>query len=100
MMRGLIIVGIWVAVVTALAAPQRVFGDTTLPANGNAATQVPGEPVDPVILEPIRPLFPDETDAFAQARDCGSSDVLMMSPVAGLILMLNVASNRRARRAT
>lgn len=98
MMRGLIIVSIWVTVVTVLAAPQRVLGGTPLAANGDAATQPPGEPVDPVILEPIRPLFPHGTDNSVQARDCGSSDMLMLSSVAGLLLMLNIASNERARR--
>jgi hypothetical protein len=100
MIRGMIVAGIWITVAVALAAPQRVLCAPSSSASGDAATQPSGAPVDPVIEEPIRPLFPDGIDDIAQARDCGSSEVLMMSSVAWLLLMLNVASNGRARRRT
>ena len=100
MMRGLVIASIWIAVVTALAAPQRVLGQAAPSLNGDVPPEVADAPADPVILEPIRPLFPDGTVNIAQARKCGSSDVLMMSSIAGLLLMLSVAPIGRARRGT
>ena len=100
MLRGMIIGGIWIAVVAALAAPQRVLGQAAPSLVGDVLPEVADTPADPVILEPIRPLFPDGTDNFAQARDCGSSDVLMMSSFAVLLLMLSVAPIGRARRGT
>ena len=100
MLRGMIIWGIWIALAAALAAPQRVLGAASSSASGDAATEPTSVPVDPVIEEPIRPLFPDGTNNIAHARDCGSPEVLMMSSVAWLLLMFNVASNGRARRGT
>ena len=100
MMRGLVIVCIWIAVASALAAPQRVLGQTVPTLYGDVPPESANAPADPVILEPIRPLFPDGTVNIAQARKCGSSDVLMMSSFAGLLLMLNVAPIGRARRRT
>lgn len=100
MMRGMIIWGIWLAVATALAAPQRVLGQAAPSLIGDVPPEFVDTPADPVILEPIRPLFPDGTDNIARARNCGSSDVLMMSSFAGLLLMLNVAPIGRAQRRT
>ena len=100
MTRGMIVWGIWIPVAAALAAPQRVLGAASPSASGDAATEPRDAPVDPVIEEPIRPLLPDGTDNIAQARACGSPEVLMMSSVAWLLLMLNTASNGRARRGT
>ena len=100
MLRGLIIWGIWLALAAALAAPQRVFGQAAPSLNGDVPPEFEDTPADPVILEPIRPLFPDGTDNIAQARDCGSPEVFVLSSVAWLLLMLNVASNGRSRRGT
>jgi len=100
MLRGLIIWGIWIAVAAALAAPQRVYGDAAPSLHGDVAPEFADTPADPVIVNPIRPLYPDGIDNIARARDCGSSDVLMMSTFAVLLLMLNVASNGRTRRGT
>lgn len=100
MIRGMIVGGIWIAVVAALAAPQRVLGQVTPSLNGDVAPEFADTPADPVIEEPIRPLFPDGVDAVPSARNCGSSDVLMMSSLTGLLLMVNLASNGRTRRRT
>lgn len=100
MLRGLIIWGIWLAVAAAPDAPQRVFGQVAPSLNGDMPPEFADTPADPVILEPIRPLFPDGTDNIAHARDCGSSEVLMLSSVAWLLLMFNVTSIGRARRGT
>ncbi len=100
MMRGMIVGGIWITIVSTLSAPQRVLGAPSLPASGDAATVPMNVPVDPIIEEPIRPLFPDGTDNIVHARHCGSSDVLMMSSLAGLLLMLSVVPVGRARRGT
>ncbi len=100
MMRGLIIVCIWIAISSAMAAPQRVLGQAVPSLYSDVPPEFADTPADPVILEPIRPLFPDGAGNFAQARNCGSSDVLTMSSFAVLLLMLNVASNGRARRGT
>ena len=98
MLRGIIIWGIWIAVAAALAAPQSVYGDVAPSLHGDVLSELADTPQDPVIEEPIRPLFPNGVDAVPSARACGSSDVLMMSSFAGLLLMLNAASNGRTRR--
>ena len=100
MMRRIIVGGIWIAVAAALAAPQRVLGQSVPSLNGDVPPEFVGTPADPVILEPIRPLFPDGINNIPQARKCGSSDVLMMSSFAGLLLMLSIAPIGRARRGT
>jgi len=97
-MRGLIIWGIWIALAAALAAPQRVLGQAVPSLNGDVPPELADTLVDPVMVNPIRPLLPKGNDNFAIARDCGSSDVLMMSSIAGLLLMLNVVPIRRAKR--
>lgn len=99
MMRGLIIWGLWIAVALVVAAPQRVLGAPDSSAIGGAATEPTDTPADPVILEPIRPLLPESTDRVVRPRDCGSSEVLMMSAGAWFLLMLNLAPRRHwARR--
>ena len=100
MMRRIIVGGIWIAVAAALAAPQRVLGQAAPSLYGDVPPEFVGIPADSVILEPIRPLFPDGTVNIAQARKCGSSDVFMMSSFAGLLLMLSVAPIGRTRRGT
>ena len=100
MMRGMIVGGIGIAVAAALAAPQRVLGQAAPSLIGDVPPELVDTPADPVILEPIRPLFPDGINSIPQARKCGSSEVLMMSSFAGLLLMLNVAPIGRARRGT
>lgn len=99
MMRVIILCGIAVFAAVVLAAPQQVVGEAIPSLIGDVPPEVADIPADPVILEPIRPLFPGGTDNIVRARDCGSPEVLMMSAGAWLLLMLNVASNPgRARR--
>lgn len=99
MIRGLIIWGIWIAVASALAAPQPVFGAPDSSAIPGEATEPTETPADPVILEPIRPLFPEGGDNVVRPRDCGSPELLMMSAGAWFLLTLNLTPYRRwARR--
>ena len=97
MLRGFIIWGIWIALAAALAAPQRVLGQAAPSLIGDVPSELAHTPADPVIEEPIRLLLPDGYDNFTQAQDCGSSDVLMMSSFAGLLLMFNIAPIGRPR---
>ncbi len=101
MVRGLIIVSTWIAVVTALAAPQRVYGDAVPSLRGDVPPEVADTQADPVILEPIRPLFPASTGTIPRARDCGTVEVMMMSAGALFLLMINFTPNfTRPRRGT
>ena len=84
----------------ALAAPQRVLGATASSGGGDAVAEPTWAPADPVIEEPIRPLFPNGTDRVARARDCGTPGVFMMSASAWFVLMLNFASDRGRMRHT
>ena len=100
-MRGLIIWGIWIALAAALAAPQRVLGQAGPSLIGDVPPELADTPVDPVIVNPIRPVFSDGGDNFSGVRDCGSSEVLMMSAGAMFLLMFNLTGNfSRARRQT
>ena len=99
MMRGMIVWGVWIVVAAALAAPQRVFGDTAPSLNGDVPPAQADTPEDPVIEEPIRPLFPVGTETIPTARQCGTAEVLMMSAGALFLLMFNLTSNfSRAQR--
>mgnify|MGYP001593237907 FL=1 len=94
-MRGWIAWGFWITVAAALAGPQQVIGAPTASERGDASTAPPNAPADPVILEPIRPLLPDQTSPTAGgARDCGSPEVLMMAAGALFSLMLNLIPRR------
>lgn len=98
MMRGLIICGLWIAVASVLAAPQKVLGAPDSSAMVGAAIEPTETPADPVILEPIRPLFPEGADNVVRPRDCGSPEVLAMSAGAWFLLMLNLAPRHHGVR--
>jgi len=94
-MRGWIAWGLWITVAAALAGPQQVIGALTASESGDASTAPPNAPADPVILEPIRPLVPDQTSpAAVRTRDCGSPEVLMMAAGALFSLMLDLVPRR------
>ena len=90
-MRGWIAWGLWIAAAAALGEPQQVFGVPVASEGRDASTTLPNTPADPVILEPIRPLLPDQT---VRTRDCGSPEVLMMTAGALVSLMPNLAPRR------
>ena len=98
-MREIIIWGIWIALAAALAAPQRVLGDTAPSLNGDVLPEQADSLADPVIEEPSRPLFPVGTGTMPTARECGTLEVLMMSAGALFLLMFNLTGNfSRAQR--
>ncbi len=94
-MRGIILWGIWIVVASVVFAPQRVLGQGIPSLIGD----VPPEPADPVIVEPIRPLFPQATGTIPTARECGTVEVLIMSAGALFLLLFNFTDDFvRARR--
>jgi len=94
-MREWIAWGLWITVAAALAGPQQVIGAPTASESRDASTAPPNARADPVILEPIRPLLPDQTNpATVRTRDCGSPEVLMMAAGALFSLMLNLVPRR------
>jgi len=98
-MRGVIIWAIWIALAAALAAPQRALGQAAPSLIGDVSPERTNTPLDPVILEPLRPLLPRGNEDIALLRDCGSSEVLMMSTGALFFLMFNLTGNvPRAQR--
>ncbi len=94
-MRRWIAWGLWIAAAAALAGPQQVIGAPTASDSGDASTALPNAPADPEILEPIRPLLPDQTSLGAvRTRDCGSPEVLMAAAGALFSLMPNLVPRR------
>lgn len=63
--------------------------DGSVATHDDGLASEPSIPVDPIVEEPIRPLYPQGADpSLSSPRDCGPLDVLILP--AGLLVLVSL----------